>query len=193
MSDGRVVITEDIPMMPLRGLTVFPGMILNFEVERPFSVKALDAATNGDRRIFLVAQRDIMQEDPGEDQLYKVGTVCILRQFIRAQNGMMRVLVEGETRARLIGTSRDDGYFRADVMLLPEKRPAKDTPKAEALLRQTVGLYEDYMEMSGNDSPEVLIDLTMRADLGYAADYVVQNIFLRHTEKQMVLETLDPV
>lgn len=188
----RIVVAENLPMMALRGLTVFPGMILNFDVERSISINALNAASNGDRRIFLVAQKDILKEDPEEDDLYRIGTVCTLRQFIRGQQGPIRVLVEGVTRARLVGITQSDDYFCADVMLLPEKQSAKDTPKAEALLRQSMGLYEDYIRLSGSDTAESLIKLTMRAELGYAADYIVQNIFLRHTEKQLVLETLDP-
>ncbi len=188
----RIVITEDLPMMALRGLTVFPEMILNFDVERSISINALNAATNEERRIFLVAQKDILTEAPEEEDLYQIGTICNIRQFIRGQNGTMRVLVEGQTRARLVGVTQTEGYFRADVMAIPERHP-HETPKSEAMLRQAIGLYDEYTRMAGNDSPEVLIGLTMRSDLGYTADYIIQNIFLRHTEKQLVLETLDPV
>ena len=191
MSD-KIIITEDMPVMALRGLTVFPGMILNFDVERKMSVNALNAASKGDRRIFLVAQRDIFTEEPEEKDLFNVGTVCILRQFIRVQNGNIRVLVEGETRAKLVGMTQTEDYFRGDVALMPEKETSKSSAKTEAMLRQAISLYEEYIRLSGNDTPDALINLTMRADIGYAADYIIQNIFLRHTEKQLVLETVDP-
>ncbi|MBE6949360.1 MAG: endopeptidase La [Ruminococcaceae bacterium] len=187
----RIFITENMPMMALRGLTVFPEMILNFDVERSISINALNAASQEERRIFLVAQKDILKEDPEEEDLYQIGTVCNIRQFIRGQNGTMRVLVEGQTRARLVGVTQTEGFFRADVLMLPE-RQAAETPKSEAMLRQAIGLYDEYTRISGNESPETLIGLTMRSDLGYTADYIIQNIFLRHTEKQLVLETIDP-
>ena len=180
-----------VPFLALRGLSVFPDMILSFDVERPQSIAALESALEGDREIFLTAQKDVSEENPDQDGLYPVGTMCILRQYIRTKSGM-RVMMEGKYRARLLTLDKTGKCQKACVLPLP----ASDVPitaRVEALLREVIGLYEEYLGASGNASPETILSLALRNDPAYVADYVAQNMHLRHEEKQQALETLDPV
>jgi len=182
--------TKRFPLMALRGITVFPRMSMSFDVERKASVAAVEAASNEGRRIFLVTQRDVLVEEPDDRDLYKMGTICVLKQFIRTPDGV-RVMVEGLCRARLEETFRFGDLVYAEVTELPETAQEARGARAQGLLRNAVSLFEEYLEIAGNPSPETLISLTMRNEPGYTADYIAQNAALKYTEKQQVLETVD--
>ena len=111
---------EKLPMIALRGLSVFPAMILNFDIERPISVAALDQAMEGERRIFLLAQRDADIEEPEERDLYHIGCVAYVRQILRMPGGAVRVLVEGKSRAQLNRIIAMKPWMEAAVELIPE-------------------------------------------------------------------------
>ena len=185
--------SEKLPLVALRGITVFPGMITNFDVERPRSVAAMTRAAEGDRRMFLVAQRDVLKESPGRHDIFEVGTIALLRQFLRTPSGGMRVMVEGVARAKISEFHEGETYFFAEVEQLEQVYISKSTPYAEALMRQAVDLFEKYASLSGNISPEAFVALSINESAGYVADYIAQNIFLKHTEKQRVLEAVGPV
>lgn len=187
---GRI---ESLPMLALRGLSVFPEMTMNFDVERGISVNAINKSNAGTRLIFLVTQKDILKETPGREDLYTIGTICILKQFIRTQSGGMRVMVEGKCRARLLNIKNEDGYFQAEVCALPVNPMTNVSPKVSAYIRQALNLYEDYSALTGNNITESIISLAVQDNPGYVADYIAQNMFLKHTEKQLILETLQPV
>ncbi len=180
-----------LPFMALRGLSVFPDMIISFDVERPKSMAGITAASEGERLIFLAAQKDITEDSPELDGLYRVGTVCVMRQFIRTQNGM-RVMMEGKYRARLCAIKDRGAGQIAEIQPLPAPE-TKMNVEIEALLRQVIGLYEEHLSATGNNAPETILTLALRNDPSYVADYVAQNMHIRHDEKQLVLETLDPV
>ncbi|MGE4485604.1 MAG: LON peptidase substrate-binding domain-containing protein, partial [Oscillospiraceae bacterium] len=191
--DNDIIISEEVPLLALRGLTVFPEMVMSFDVERPVSLAAVNAASDGARKIFLVAQKDVLKENPSESDLYKIGTLCNLRQFLRSPNGGIRIMVEGVARAKMLEFSGFRDYYTAEVTSLPIKEVKTITTRIEAILRQTIGLFEEFSSLSGHAIPETLISLAVKNDPGYVADYIAQNIFLKHTEKQLILETLDPV
>ena len=180
-----------VPYVALRGLSVFPDMILSFDVERPQSIAALDAAVEGDREVFLTAQVDVAEENPDMGGLYQVGTMCTLRQYIRTKSGM-RVMMEGKYRARLLSVESGPRCQKACILPLPAQE-VPVTPRVEALLRQVIGLYEEYLGATGNSSPETVLGLALRNDPNYVSDFVAQNMHLRHEEKQQALQTLDPV
>jgi ATP-dependent Lon protease len=196
MSD-EILISPDpqtLPMLPLRGISVFPGMLLNFDVERPMSVAALNAALAADQLIFLVAQKDITKDLPKESDIYKVGTICRLKQLLRIPgSSVARVMVEGICRAKLIKITSENPCFYAEVQPIPDKGEHKGSVRAEALLRQCYGLFEQYSQLSGALMPELLLNLVSCEDPGYAADYIAQNIYLKHTSKQMLLEETRPL
>ncbi|MBE6793277.1 MAG: hypothetical protein E7534_07270, partial [Ruminococcaceae bacterium] len=107
--------TEEMPLLALRGLVVFPEMMLHFDVGRNKSIRALDEAMSGDQRIFLVAQKDVSVDDPTETQLYKVGVVARVRQVLRLPNDTLRIMVEGEYRSKIVQYTQTEPYFRAQV------------------------------------------------------------------------------
>jgi ATP-dependent Lon protease len=180
-------------MIALRGVSAFPSMILNFDVERPISIAALDSAMSNDRRIFLLAQRDINIDEPEESDLYVIGTVASIRQILRLPGGSVRVLVEGISRASLVEVVAKEPYFDVEVMLIPDVKPAASSDHVEALLRQTRALVQRLAELLPNQAPELLVNISGSDDAGYIADYLAQNLHIRHEKKQEILNEAWPV
>ncbi len=187
--------TMNIPVLALRGLTVFPHMTLTFDVERPISITALERAMEADQDIFLVTQREIGVNTPGEKDLYQIGTVSHITQILRLSNTSMRVMVEGRYRAHLRRLWQTEPFLQANVETLAEEEPSQafqSSPRTEALLRQTWNLFSEYTELAGGVPEEVVSKVMDCRDVGYLADFITQNIALRHTDKQEILEELAP-
>ena len=185
----------NIPALALRGLTVFPHMNMTFDVERPASIAALEHAMESDQMIFLVTQREIAVAAPGEKDLYAVGTVSYISQILRLSPTSVRVMVEGRHRARMRRLWQIEPYLQTNVELIPEEDESeafRQSPRTEALLRQTYTLFGEYAEQSGGVADEVLSTVMDTRNPGYLADYIAQNIALRHTEKQEILEEPSP-
>ncbi len=185
-------LSENLPMLALRGLSVFPNMLLNFDVERPMSVAALNVAADGERRIFLLAQKDISKESPSEHDLYKVGTICRIKQLLRIPGGGIKVLVEGSQRASLTKILSDRKYFFAEVEPIFEETAEKTTPRIEALIRKSVGLFDTYSSMTGNVTKEAVVAIYASTEPGYIADYITQSMYMKPDKKQLILETCAP-
>ncbi|MDR0862955.1 MAG: endopeptidase La [Oscillospiraceae bacterium] len=181
---------ETLPMLALRGLCVFPGLLLNFDVERSMSTAALDAANEFSRRIFLVAQKDIMKEEPEEDDLYRVGTICRIKQMLKVPGGGMKVLVEGVCRAKLISLTGDRKFFLAEVEPYYEPEEPQKSARAEALMREATSLFDTYAQMSPMVARETVMSLFGMTSPGVMADYVAQHMFVRHDRKQEILEAI---
>ena len=183
-----------LPLLPLRGISIFPGMIMNFDVERGVSISALNAALSADQLVFLDAQKDITVDNPTADDLYTVGTVCRLKQMLKAPGGnTVRVLVEGLTRASVLNISSDVNGFYAEVAAMENGHCEDTSTKADALIRRCIGLFEQYANLSGAIPADMLINVISSDDPGYVSDYVAQNIYLKHTQKQLLLEELRPL
>ena len=193
MDEYQVFSTETMPLLALRGLSVFPNMLLNFDVERVISTSALDAASSRDRRIFLLAQKDIAKENPAERDLYKVGTICYIKQVLKIPGGGMKVLVEGRSRARLISMRSERKYFIVEVEPIPEEIIQKKTARVEALIRKSIGLFDTYAAMSSGVAKETVLTLFGLSEPGRIADYIVQNMFIKQESKQLLLEAFKPV
>lgn len=191
MDEDKVKI-EIMPMLVLRGITAFPNMTMNFEVERPMSVSALDKALNSDRKIFLVSQKDPRVEEPKEEDIYTIGTICMIKQVLRLPQNGLRIMVEGVCRAKLLAIITDKKHFIGELKLLEAEAEAKLSSRAEVMLRHSYELYSRYLELTSSATPEAIVPLTLGGDAGYVADYITQNIRLRHTEKQKMLEELSP-
>ena len=184
--------TVAMPALALRGLTVFPNMLLHFDVGREASIKALDECMSSGRPIFLVAQRDMAVEQPALKDLYSVGTISSVKQILRLPGNNVRVMVEGSGRGRLLSLHHCVPYLLAEVEELPE--PAfRSTPRTEALIRQAYELFEQYCELSPRVTPDLMLNVLSSKDPGYIADYITQNIAMRAGEKQAILEELRPV
>jgi ATP-dependent Lon protease len=192
MSDEKTNITI-IPALPLRGMSVFPGTLLNFDVERAMSVAALNASLAADQMIFLVAQRDVTKEFPRPDDLYSMGTICRVRQLLRSPgDNHVRVMAEGLSRGRLLRITSESPCYYAEVQRLQDAEGERDSLKEEALKRHCCALFGTYGELTGNQTPGLLMSLSEKDDPGYVADFIAQNIYLRHSEKQKLLEELRP-
>lgn len=187
--------TWNIPVLALRGLTVFPHMNINFDVERPISINALEHAMEEDQQIFLVTQREIGVAQPEEKDLYEVGTVAHISQVLRTSPTSVRIMVEGIQRARMRRLWQTTPYLQANVEELPEEKRSQELsngPRTEALLRQTVTLFGEYASLAGGIPDEVQATVMDSRDLGYLADFIAQNVNLRSVDKQEILEETNP-
>lgn len=187
--------TMNIPVLALRGLTVFPHMNLTFDVERRISIAALERAMEADQAVFLVTQREVGVDLPGEKDLYGIGTVSHVRQILRLSSDSVRVMVEGRRRARLRRLWQSSPYLQANVELLDEESVSeafRRSPRTEALLRQTWNLFSEYAHLAGSVPDEIAATVMDCRDVGYLADFITQNIALRYTDKQEILEEFAP-
>ena len=185
--------TLNLPVLALRGLTVFPDLTLSFDVEREISIYALDCAMEADRRIFLVTQREIGVMQPQEEDLYEVGTVCHLLQIIKTSDSSVRVVVQGESRAHIRRLWQLKPFLQANVELLEEDFPGKFTNRTEALLRQTYAIFGEYKELVNNIPDEIVSAILDCRDPGKVADTLAQQITLHHDDRQTILEQLHPI
>ena len=185
--------TSTMPVIALRGLTVFPNVLIHFEIARDASVRALEAAMTAGSPIFLVGQKEIDLEEPGMDDLYQVGTISNIRQILRMPGDNVRVMVEGAARGTLLQLLRTEPHLEAEVREIQvPASPAQGSAKTEALIRATYELFQDYAELSPKLSPDLMIHVLASQDPGHIADYITQNIPMRNSDKQLILEELRP-
>ena len=183
----------NIPVLALRGLTIFPGCVLSFDVERDISIRALERAMEQDQYVFLVAQRETATDRPEEKDLFAVGTLSVIRQILRIGEGSVRVIMEGKSRARLRRLWQTEPYLQGNVEPLREGRARISEFQLEALLRQTCGNFAEYASLAPRLGEEVSAVVMDDRDPGHLADFIAQNISLRYQDKQSVLEELRPL
>ncbi len=178
---------ETIAVLPLRDIVVFPHMIVPLFVGREKSVRALEAVMREDKQILLVAQKNAEQNDPGTDDIYRVGTVSTILQLLKLPDGTVKVLVEGSRRARITRFTETDAYFEAVVEPLGDQPgEAKDQ---ETLARTVVSQFEQYIKLNKKIAPEVLVSLDQIEDPSKLADTVAAHLGIKIAEKQELLET----
>ncbi len=180
-----------LPLVPLRGLVVFPNMIMHLDVGRDTSVNALEAAMVGNRKVFLVAQIDIDNDDPDEDDLYEVGTISEIRQIIKLPDGNVRVLVEGTNRGVMLSYSELVGkkYIEAEVEV--HEDTWEDNLETEALVRGVVHQFEEWVKLSKRIPSETFVSITILEDFGRLADLIASHLNLKLDTKQEILDCLD--
>ena len=183
----------NMPVLALRGLTIFPGCVLSFDVERDFSIRALERAIERDQYVFLVAQRETGTAQPGPRDLYEVGTMSLIRQILRTGDSSVRVIVEGKNRARLRRLWQTEPYLQGNVEPMREPKPRITELQLEALLRQTYGNFAQYAALAPRLGEEISAAVMDDRDPGHLADSLAQNIMLRHQDKQTILEEPRPV
>ncbi|MBQ1805439.1 MAG: endopeptidase La, partial [Oscillospiraceae bacterium] len=187
------VITKNMPALALRGLTVFPRMTTSFDVEREISVRALERAMETEQEIFLVTQREIGVDLPEEKDLYEIGTVSRVTQILRVSDRVIRVMMEGRSRARLKRLWQREPFLQANIELIEEPRLVRRGNRTEAMLRQTYAKFGEYVELT-QKLPEEVIGVVMGStDPGYLADFIAQQINLRYQDKQAVLDEIRPL
>jgi ATP-dependent Lon protease len=173
-------------VLPLRDIVVFPHMIVPLFVGREKSVRALEAVMKDDKQILLVAQKNATQDDPSVDDIYRVGTVSTILQLLKLPDGTVKVLVEGNRRARITGFRDTESYFEAGVAPL-EEVPG-ETKDLEALGRTTISQFEQYIKLNKKIAPEVLVSLNQIDNPGKLADTIAAHLNLKIPEKQELLE-----
>ena len=186
-------VSMNMPVLALRGLTIFPNCILSFDVEREISIRALERAMESDQQIFLVAQREINVPQPGEKDLYAVGTISVIRQILRISENSVRVMVEGRSRARLRRLWQTEPYLQGNVEPMKELKSRISDFQLEALLRQTYTNFSEYANLATRLSEDIAAAVMDDRDPGHLADFIAQNIVLRHEDRQMILEEERPV
>ena len=189
---AEILLSECMPVMALRGMNVFPGALVHFDVGRSKSVRALDEAVNGKQEIFLVSQTDVRETDPEWDQLHKIGTVCEVRQVLKAPGETIRVLVAGKYRGTITDRIQTEPYLLGRVESVPDLECDKNAPAVQALIRQSYKLYEEYLELSTKSAPETFLQVLASPDPGFIADFITQHMTLRSGDKQDILNELDP-
>ena len=178
---------ETFAVLPLRDIVVFPHMIVPLFVGREKSVRALEAVMKDDKQILLVAQKNASQDDPSADDIYRVGTVSTILQLLKLPDGTVKVLVEGNRRARVTGFGETDSYFEAHCTpIVDEPGEAKEL---DALGRTVVGQFEQYIKLNKKIAPEVLVSLNQIEDPAKLADTISSHLTLKIAEKQELLES----
>lgn len=177
---------EKLPLLALRDLVIFPNMVIPLFVGREKSIKALEAAMERDRIIFLVAQKDARTDDPKKEDIYKTGTLSEILQILKLPDGAIRVLVEGLTRVRMESFTQDEPFFEVRISEVPEhEEQGKET---EALMRLVHEEFQKHVKMNKKIPPETIMSVSEITSPGRLADVIAANIFLKHEEKQELLE-----
>ena len=185
--------TLNLPVLALRGLTVFPHTNLTFDVERRISIKALEVAMESGQEIFLVTQRELNTDRPGEKDLYTMGTISRVTQILRLGKTSLRVMVEGGRRARLRRLWQREPFLQAQVELIDEPATSCHSKRTEAMLRQTYASVTEYAELAQKLPDDVYAAILSTNDPGYLADFIAQQLNLRYQDKQDILDELRPL
>ena len=177
--------------MPVRDMVIFPQQMTPFIVGREASVRALEEALAGDKKIFLSTQHDASIDDPKPEEIYAVGTLANIVQSVKLPDGNIKVLVEGVERARSLSISTDEGFFRANVRLLSAR--LETSPQVEQLVQKVTNLYEQFIKLSQSLNYDTMIAAARVDDPSRLSDTIAANLQLPVDEKQDLLETADPL
>ncbi|MBR1832241.1 MAG: endopeptidase La [Ruminiclostridium sp.] len=182
-------VRHKLPMITMRGLVVFPGMVINFDVTKPKFVEAIKTASLTDKHIFLVTQTEYDNEDPHKDDLFRVGVVAEIRQILKTPDKVTRVLVHGLFRAKLIGISEFDTYNVAEVAEINDRNTELESKLSYAYERTLKMLFSDYASLVPKIPDELVTLIEGEHDLRKLFDLIIFNVFLKTENKQVLLET----
>ena len=194
MEQNYTKIDHELPLIPLRGLAIFPYMILNFDIGREMSLKALDQAMLEDELVFLTSQIEAEVDEPTTEDFYHVGTICKVKQVIKLPGDTVRVLVEGVSRGKVKEINEEDGYFKALVEeIIYDQENADEDIEVEAFVRNVFDAFEEYINIGNRVSPEILVSLADIENVDRFIDTIASNIFLKADQKQEILEEFNIV
>ena len=182
---------QTLPLLPLRGLVVYPHMMVNLDVGRDRSVAAIEHAIAGDSRILVVSQRDPECDDPAADDLFDVGTVAEIRQFLRMPEGVLRILVDGQKRAEILAVREGEHYAEADVQAVEEEEEQALAKDVEALVHGVTSKFEEWVKLSHKIPPEALVSISIMEDTGRLADIIASHLSLKYDVRQEILAAVD--
>src|SRR5699024_1554846 len=180
---------QAFPLLPLRGMLVYPTMVLHLDVGREQSIEALEQAMMDDHIIFLATQKDLTIDNPTQDDIYEMGTLTKVKQMLKLPNGTIRVLVEGLKRAKIVEFIEEEDFFSAKIQTFEDKE-VSDTEE-EALMRTTLDYFEQYIKLSQKISAEAVATVSDIREPGRLADIIVSHLPLKLEDKQEILETID--
>ncbi len=183
--------TVILPALAMRGIVMLPGTVMHFDVGRAKSIEALNVAVSGSKTIFLVAQNDLSVEEPGENDLYKVGVVVKIKQLLKTQENTVRVLVEGLYRAKVVRFTSFEGYIECEVKQMPYRGSRKSAEEIEAVMRTIKSIFDEYAEIVPKLAEELVASILTEDEPQKLFDIIVQNIMLRFEDKQRLLEKSD--
>lgn len=183
MADQRL----NLPMVPLRGLTIMPGMIVHFDVSRESSIQAVQEAMAEEQKIFLVSQKSIETEKPTQEDVFEIGTIATVKQIMKLPKQIMRVLVEGEVRGRLINMSDDAPYLQAEVEIIEDDEAMPETLDDQAMLRGLKDIFVEYAAKNGKFSKESIGGILEIQDVKKLVDEIAANVPLPYMELQDIL------
>lgn len=186
-------IPEELPVLPLRDIVIYPFMIVPLFVSRDRSIGAVEKALGQDRMILLVSQRDVNKEEPEKKDLYEVGTVAIIMRMLKLPDGRIRILIQGLSRCRIDSVSTGGDHIRAKVTPISEPLAPDNTLEVEALIRNVRGAMDRAASLGKNISPEVLAIIANLDDAGRVADLAASNLELKVDSAQSVLDIEDPI
>lgn len=181
---------KTMPLLPLRGLSIFPHMVLHFDVGREKSILSLEQSMVNEQLIFLVSQKDSRLDNPSLDDIYKVGTVSKIKQILKLPGDTIRVLVEGISRAEISRLIKEEPYFEVEVLKVED--PSDKDAETDALMRKLLEAFEEYVKLSNQISPEVVVTVSDIDEPGMLADVVSSYIYLKQSQKQELLEAFNP-
>ena len=181
----------NMPAVALRGLTILPGMIAHFDISRARSLRAVEEAMEQDQKIYLVTQRNVDSEDPTQEDLYQMGIVADIKQVVRLQNDVVRVLVDGISRAALLGFTGNEKYLEAEICYCDSNADSLPEDLREAMLLGVREAFHRYAAVVGKISKELIRQIDQYEDLEKLIDYVTNNLPVSYELKQQVLEAED--
>lgn len=181
----------NMPAVALRGLTILPGMIAHFDISRERSLRAVDEAMEQDQKIYLVTQRNVDSEDPTQEDLYQMGIVADIKQVVRLQNDVVRILVDGISRAALLGFTGNEKYLEAEICYCDSNADSLPDDLREAMLLGVREAFHRYAAVVGKISKELIRQIDQYEDLEKLIDYVTNNLPVSYELKQQVLEAED--
>ena len=179
-----------LPMMPIRDMVIFPHMMTPFVVGRESSVRALEEALNGDRKIFLATQHDARVDEPRAEEIYTIGTIGAIVQSVKMPDGNIKVLVEGLERAESVEMTDADGFFVATIRTQPAL--LESTPQTDQLIQRVMSLFEQYVKLQQSLNYETLVAAVRTDEPGKLADTIAANLQLEIPDKQKILDVFDP-
>jgi ATP-dependent Lon protease len=180
-----------VPMMPVREMVIFPEMMHPFIVGREASVRALEEALAGDKKIFLVTQHDASIDDPKPEEIYQVGTLANIVQSVKLPDGNIKVLVEGTERAKIVQVTSEEGFFRASIRVFPVK--TETTPELQQASARVTSLFEQYVKLSQSLNYDTMIAAVRVEDPSKLSDAIAANLQIPVEEKQELLELFEPL
>ncbi|MFZ6016653.1 MAG: endopeptidase La [Nitrospirota bacterium] len=191
--EKKIEIPDNVPVLPVRDIVVFPYMILPLFVGREMSIKAIDYSLNTNRMVLLLTQKDLNVESPMPDDLYSIGTVGMIMRMLKLSDGRVKILIQGLSKARILTYSQTEPFLKADIEKINEQKPASLTIEEEAQIRTIKEQLDRAVSLGKTILPDIMVVVENLDDPGRLADLITSNLGLKTEQAQEVLEIIDPV